>query len=123
MRSELYGYEQNLSTAPNVEREYIQLNRQYETMQVQYNDLQQKIKSASLTESLESYDGFVFDNVETRPLSETDWLTRDEGLEVVLTDRRGRRAKFLVTVQYISRDSSDEFDEDEDADEWERETA
>ena len=76
-----------------------------------------------ITESLESYDGFVFDNVETRPLSETDWLTRDEGLEVVLTDRRGRRAKFLVTVQYISRDSSDEFDEDEDADEWERETA
>ena len=54
VRSELYGYEQNLSTAPNVEREYIQLNRQYETMQVQYNDLQQKIKSASLTESLES---------------------------------------------------------------------
>lgn len=54
VRTELYSYEQNLATAPNVEREYIQLTRQYETMQVQYNDLQQKIKSASLTESLEA---------------------------------------------------------------------
>ena len=54
IRSELYSFEQNLATAPNVEREYIQLNRQYESMQAQYNDLQQKIKSATLTESLEA---------------------------------------------------------------------
>jgi polysaccharide chain length determinant protein (PEP-CTERM system associated) len=54
IRSELYGYEQNLATAPNVEREYVQLTRQYENTQAQYNDLQQKIKTASLTESMES---------------------------------------------------------------------
>ena len=54
IRSELYGYEQNLATAPNVERDYVALSRQYEAMQAQYNDLQQKIKTASLSESLES---------------------------------------------------------------------
>jgi polysaccharide chain length determinant protein (PEP-CTERM system associated) len=54
IRGELYAYEQNLATAPNVEREYIQLSRQYEGSQAQYNELQQKIKAASLTESLEA---------------------------------------------------------------------
>ncbi len=54
IRSELFGYERNLVTAPNVETEYVQLTRQYEASQKQFNDLQQKIKSASFAENVES---------------------------------------------------------------------
>jgi uncharacterized protein involved in exopolysaccharide biosynthesis len=54
LRSELYGYERNLSTAPNVEREYLQLSREYESAQSRYQDLQQKMKQAALTQNLES---------------------------------------------------------------------
>jgi uncharacterized protein involved in exopolysaccharide biosynthesis len=54
IRSELFGYERNLVTAPNVETEYVQLTRQYEASQKQFTDLQQKIKSASFAENVES---------------------------------------------------------------------
>jgi len=54
VRDQLATYEKNLSTAPNVEREYVQLSRDYENAQARYQDLQTKIKSAALTESVES---------------------------------------------------------------------
>ena len=47
-------YEQNLSTAPTVEREYLQLDREYNNSQARYRDLQDKIKSAALAQTLES---------------------------------------------------------------------
>ena len=54
LRSQLYGYEKNLSTAPNVEREYLQLSREYTASQSRYTDLQNKMKQAALSETLES---------------------------------------------------------------------
>jgi hypothetical protein len=47
-------YQQNLATAPNVEREYVQLAREYENAQNRYADVQEKMKSASLSQGLES---------------------------------------------------------------------
>ena len=52
-RAELHGYEQNLATSPNVERDYTQLVRDYDTAQSRYADLQGKIKSAALAQTLE----------------------------------------------------------------------
>jgi len=54
LRGDLFGYEKNLSTAPNVEREYLQLSREYESAQSRYQDLQQKMKQAALVQTLES---------------------------------------------------------------------
>jgi len=48
------SFERNLSVTPNVEREYTQLARDYENAQSRYIDLQNKIKGASLAQSLES---------------------------------------------------------------------
>jgi uncharacterized protein involved in exopolysaccharide biosynthesis len=53
-RSALGLYEKNLSTAPNVEREYIQLTREHENAQNQYTDVQNKMKNAALAQSLET---------------------------------------------------------------------
>jgi capsular polysaccharide biosynthesis protein len=47
-------YEKNLATAPNVEREYIQLTREHENAQNQYSDVQSKMKNAALAQSLET---------------------------------------------------------------------
>ena len=52
-RSELSGFESNLATAPNVEREYLQLAREYDAAQGRYQDLQDKLKAASLAQTLE----------------------------------------------------------------------
>jgi uncharacterized protein involved in exopolysaccharide biosynthesis len=52
-RSELSGFESNLATAPNVEREYVQLVREYEAAQGRYQDIQEKLKSATLAQTLE----------------------------------------------------------------------
>ena len=54
LRSELSGYESNIATAPTVESEYVQLVRQYENAQARYEDLQGKIKDASLAQELEA---------------------------------------------------------------------
>ena len=54
LRSEMAGYESNIATAPTVESEYVQLVRQYENAQARYEDLQGKIKSASLAQELEA---------------------------------------------------------------------
>ncbi len=53
VRGELSGYQRNLATAPNVEREYSQLAREYENAQNRYRDIQEKIKQASLSQVLE----------------------------------------------------------------------
>jgi polysaccharide chain length determinant protein (PEP-CTERM system associated) len=53
-RADLMRYEGNLSTAPNVEPEYVQLVRDYENTQKNYQNLQEKIKTASLAVNLES---------------------------------------------------------------------
>jgi polysaccharide chain length determinant protein (PEP-CTERM system associated) len=53
-RSEVMSFEQNLSTAPNVEPEYVQLTRNYENAQRQYQGLQDKIKTAALALDLET---------------------------------------------------------------------
>ncbi|HEY4772025.1 MAG TPA: hypothetical protein VIH50_03260 [Steroidobacteraceae bacterium] len=52
-RADLGLYEKNLATAPNVEREYIQLTREHENAQNQYTDVQNKMKNAALAQSLE----------------------------------------------------------------------
>jgi polysaccharide chain length determinant protein (PEP-CTERM system associated) len=54
VRASLLEYQQNLATAPNVEREYLQLAREYENAQNRYADVQEKIKAASLSQVLES---------------------------------------------------------------------
>jgi len=53
-RADLGVYEKNLSTAPNVEREYISLSREHENAQNSYTDLQNKMKNAALAQSLET---------------------------------------------------------------------
>jgi polysaccharide chain length determinant protein (PEP-CTERM system associated) len=53
-RSALGLYERNLQTAPNVEREYIQITREHENAQNQYTDVQNKMKNAALAQSLET---------------------------------------------------------------------
>ena len=52
-RSDLQRFEQNLTTSPNVEREYTQLTREYNDAQSRYTDVQAKIKSAALAQTLE----------------------------------------------------------------------
>jgi polysaccharide chain length determinant protein (PEP-CTERM system associated) len=54
VRASLLEYQRNLATAPNVEREYLQLAREYENAQNRYADVQEKIKAASLSQVLES---------------------------------------------------------------------
>lgn len=54
VRASLLEYQQNLATAPNVEREYVQLAREYENAQNRYEDVQEKMKAASLSQVLES---------------------------------------------------------------------
>jgi len=53
-RSNLGAFEKNLSTAPNVEREYIQISREHENATNQYTDLQNKMKNAALAQTLET---------------------------------------------------------------------
>jgi uncharacterized protein involved in exopolysaccharide biosynthesis len=53
-RSDLSVFEKNLSTAPNVEREYIQISREHENATNQYTDLQNKMKNAALAQTLET---------------------------------------------------------------------
>jgi succinoglycan biosynthesis transport protein ExoP len=53
-RADLGGFEKNLSTAPNVEREYIQISREHENATNQYTDLQNKMKNAALAQTLET---------------------------------------------------------------------
>ena len=53
-RADLMKFEGNLTTAPNVEPEYVQIVRDYETTQKNYQNLQEKIKTASLAMNLES---------------------------------------------------------------------
>jgi polysaccharide chain length determinant protein (PEP-CTERM system associated) len=53
-RSDMTRYEQNLSSAPGVERQYVQLTRDYGIAQNRYADLQNKIKEAALAQTLES---------------------------------------------------------------------
>jgi capsular polysaccharide biosynthesis protein len=47
-------YEQNLSTAPNVEREYTQLVRAYSNARTRYEDLETKMKNAALAQTMET---------------------------------------------------------------------
>jgi protein tyrosine kinase modulator len=53
-RSDLGQFEQNLAMAPGVERQYIQIARDYGIAQSRYGDLQNKIKEAALAQTLES---------------------------------------------------------------------
>jgi polysaccharide chain length determinant protein (PEP-CTERM system associated) len=54
IRGSLVDYQQNVATAPNVERDYMQLAREYENTQKRYADIQEKIKAASLSQVFES---------------------------------------------------------------------
>ena len=47
-------YEENLAMAPGVERQYVQISRDYGIAQSRYADLQNKIKEAALAQTLES---------------------------------------------------------------------
>jgi polysaccharide chain length determinant protein (PEP-CTERM system associated) len=53
-RADLALFEKNLATAPNVEREYIQLSREHENARNSYTDLQNKMKNAALAQTLET---------------------------------------------------------------------
>lgn len=46
------GYSRSLELTPNVEREYVQLVRDYDVARNQYTDIQSKLKDADLTRSL-----------------------------------------------------------------------
>ncbi|MGH9644396.1 MAG: hypothetical protein ACRD3Q_18490 [Terriglobales bacterium] len=46
-------YESGLSTEPNVEREYTQLQRDYDNSRARYEDLQAKMKNAALARTME----------------------------------------------------------------------
>lgn len=54
IRGDLFSYQRNLTTAPNVESEYTQLLRDYQNAQTSYADIQDKMKSAALAQSLET---------------------------------------------------------------------
>jgi succinoglycan biosynthesis transport protein ExoP len=53
-RAQLNTYQGNLATTPNVEQKFLQLSRDYDNAQERYQDLQTKMKSAALSESLET---------------------------------------------------------------------
>jgi polysaccharide chain length determinant protein (PEP-CTERM system associated) len=50
---EIAGYEAGLSTEPNVEREYTQLQRDYDNARLRYEDIQGKMKNAALARTME----------------------------------------------------------------------
>ncbi len=50
---DIAAYEAGLSTEPNVEREYTQLQRDYDNARLRYEDLQAKMKNAALARSME----------------------------------------------------------------------
>jgi polysaccharide biosynthesis transport protein len=52
-RAELAGYEKNMTMAPNVQREYTQLQRDYDNDRQRYDDLQTKMKNAALAQQME----------------------------------------------------------------------
>lgn len=54
LRAEIASYERAMTTAPTVERDYVVLAREYDNAQRRYQDVQEKIKAASLTQQLES---------------------------------------------------------------------
>jgi succinoglycan biosynthesis transport protein ExoP len=52
--ADLALFEKNLSTAPNVEREYLQISREHDNARNSYLDVQAKMKNAALAQSLET---------------------------------------------------------------------
>ncbi len=52
-RRDIEAYEAGLSTEPNVEREYTQLQRDYENARLRYEDIQAKMKNAALVRTME----------------------------------------------------------------------
>ena len=52
-RRDIASYEGGLSTEPNVEREYTQLQRDYDNSRLRYEDIQAKMKNAALARSME----------------------------------------------------------------------
>jgi capsular polysaccharide biosynthesis protein len=53
-RADMSNYEKNLTTAPNVQREYVQLSRDYDNARARYEDLQTKMKNAALAQTMET---------------------------------------------------------------------
>lgn len=53
-RAQIARYSGQLRMAPNVERQYAQLSREYEISQDQFRDIQEKLRDASLARTLES---------------------------------------------------------------------
>jgi succinoglycan biosynthesis transport protein ExoP len=53
-RNAIATHEKGLSTAPNVEREFTQLQREYENSRSRYEDLQTKMKNAALARTMEA---------------------------------------------------------------------
>jgi protein tyrosine kinase modulator len=54
IRADMSTYERNLTTAPNVQREYTQLQRDYDNARTRYEDLQVKMKNAALAQTMET---------------------------------------------------------------------
>jgi capsule polysaccharide export protein KpsE/RkpR len=55
-RNAIATYEKGLSTEPNVEREFTQLQREYDNSRSRYEDVQTKMKNAALARSMEAQD-------------------------------------------------------------------
>jgi polysaccharide chain length determinant protein (PEP-CTERM system associated) len=53
-RNEIIEYERSIGMSPTVEREYLQLSRDYENTSKRYQDVQGKLKDAALAQNLES---------------------------------------------------------------------
>jgi succinoglycan biosynthesis transport protein ExoP len=52
-RADINRYEQGMATAPNVDREYTELQRSYDNARARYEDVQNKMKNAALARSME----------------------------------------------------------------------
>ncbi|HXA93588.1 MAG TPA: hypothetical protein VNU73_10090 [Steroidobacteraceae bacterium] len=52
-RNDINRYEQGMATAPNVDREYTELQRSYDNARARYEDLQSKMKNAALARTME----------------------------------------------------------------------
>jgi polysaccharide biosynthesis transport protein len=53
-RTQMADYERRLAQTPGVEREYVQLMRQREIAQVQYGEIEAKLRSAGISQTFES---------------------------------------------------------------------
>ena len=53
-RAQIADYERRLTSAPEVEREYAQIDREHQAARAQFDEIQEKLRTANLAQNLES---------------------------------------------------------------------